>query len=148
MKEGIVNTRKRTSKFSRETRSLRYVSMPSVFGTMLNTRSQTKGETPHVCVSNSTGVEERQRRNDPHFCPKNVAFVFVALHFIPSYVTSTDCATALHQKGGALMVKSRIVPRVALKTVRESGRPSPSSRVCDWKYSHQGYVVWMIISLT
>ncbi len=58
---------------------------------------------------------------------------------MPSYVTSTDCATALHQKGGALIVKSRIVPRVALKTVNESGRPSPSSRVCDVKYSHHGY---------
>jgi len=58
---------------------------------------------------------------------------------MPSYVTSTEFATALHQNGGELIVKSRIVPRVALKTVSESGRPSPSSRVCDVKYSHHGY---------
>lgn len=53
-------------------------------------------------------VEEAQRQT--YFCPANLASVFVALQYMPSYVMSFDCATVLHQNGWASILKSRTTP--------------------------------------
>ena len=65
-------TNRLTSQFSNEIRSLRYVSIPSVFGTILRSPQNESN------LSYSQGIPK------PYFCPKKSGFVFVALHFMPS----------------------------------------------------------------
>lgn len=84
-------------------------------------------------------LRERWNIRVPYFCPKNAGSWFVAFMNIPSTTTSVDWTMALDQKGGDSMRKFLMVARVALKTVSEIGRPSPSSRVRVAKNDHHGY---------
>jgi hypothetical protein len=68
--------------------------------------------------------------------PAYAAFVFVALHAMPSYSTSAESATVLHQNGCAWMRSARTTALRACESVRAIGRPSPSARVRFAKYVH------------
>ncbi len=80
-----------------------------------------------------------QIENKTHFFPAYAGSWLVALQYMPSYVTSRESATALHQNGCASTRKSFTSPRVTLLSVNATGRPSPSSRVRVAKYDHQGW---------
>ena len=71
--------------------------------------------------------------------PAYVGSWLVALQYIPSYVTSLESATMLHQNGCASIRKSFTTARVTLLSVNAIGRPSPSSRTRVAKYDHQGW---------
>ena len=58
---------------------------------------------------------------------------------MPSYTTSLESATALHQNGCASIRKFLTTPRVTFFRVNATGRPSPSSRVRVAKYDHHGW---------
>ena len=71
--------------------------------------------------------------------PAYVGSWLVALQYIPSYVTSLESATMLHQNGWASILKSFTTTRVTLLSVKAMGRPSPSSRTRVAKYDHHGW---------
>ena len=58
---------------------------------------------------------------------------------MPSYTTSLESATALHQNGCASILKSLTTPLVTFFSVSATGRPSPSSRVRVAKYDHHDW---------
>ena len=74
-----------------------------------------------------------------HFCLNHVASAFSATQVMPSYSTSCESATALHQNGCASIRKFLTTPRVTFFRVNATGRPSPSSRVRVAKYDHHGW---------
>ena len=116
-------------------RSLRSLIQLTVLALWLDAASLTIRVRDDAVHSQRKSVSAQDRQTDGHtktmtyFFPAYVGSWFVALQYIPSYVTSLESATALHQNGCASMRKSRTTPRVTLLSVNATGRPSPSARV-------------------
>ena len=112
---------------------------PSVFHTMLPERTTIHGEAVSSPAFTASRLLKTQHRNGTHFCPNHRSSAFSATHTIPSYTTSLESATALHQNGGASTWKFLTVARATRESVNATGRPSPSRRVAFPYHDHQSW---------